>query len=51
MDQQKHISIRINEAMLKKFRYIVKHNDSSASGQIMLFINQSIRDFEKNTAK
>ncbi|MBO5329153.1 MAG: hypothetical protein J6A71_01350 [Anaerotignum sp.] len=47
MKNQKHISIRIDEAVLKKFHYISKYNDRSASRQIMYLINQCIRDFEK----
>ena len=47
MKNQKHISIRIDETVLKKFHYISKYNDRSASRQIMCLINQCIRDFEK----
>jgi hypothetical protein len=47
MDKQKHISIRIDEATLKKFHQIAKYDDRSASGQIMYLINKSIRDFEE----
>ena len=47
MKSQKHISIRIDEVILKKFHYISKYDDRSASGQIMFLINKSIRDFEE----
>ena len=47
MNQQKHISIRINEETLKKFHHIAKYDDRSASGQIMFLINKHIRDFEE----
>jgi len=47
MKKQKHISIRIDEAILRKFHYISKYDDRSASGQIMFLINKSIRDFEE----
>ncbi|MBP3629032.1 MAG: hypothetical protein J6I95_06125 [Anaerotignum sp.] len=47
MKNQKHISIRIDETVLKKCHYISKYNDRSASRQIMCLINQCIRDFEK----
>ena len=45
MKKQKHISIRIDEDILKKFHYVSKYNGRSASGQIMYLINQCIRDF------
>lgn len=47
MEKQKHISIRINENVLKKFHFVAKYEDRSASGQIMFLINNSIREFEK----
>ena len=46
MNQQKHISIRIDADVLQKFHYVAKYNDRSASGQIMYLINKCIRDFE-----
>ena len=48
MKNQKHISIRIDEDILKKFHYVSRYNGRSASGQIMYLINQCIRDFEKD---
>ena len=47
LKNQKHISIRIDETTLKKFHYISKYDDRSASGQIMYLINKTIRDFEE----
>ena len=47
MKRQKHISIRIDEDILKKFHYVSRYNGRSGSGQIMYLINQCIRDFEK----
>ena len=47
MKKQKHISIRIDEVVLKKFHCVAKYDDRSASGQIMYLINKCIRDFEK----
>ena len=47
MKTTKHISIRIDEAVLKKFHYVAKYDDRSASGQLMYLINKSIRDFEE----
>ncbi len=47
MKKQKHISIRIDEDVLRKFHYVAKYDDRSASRHIMFLINKSIRDFEK----
>lgn len=47
MKKPKHISIRIDEETLKKFHFVAKYDDRSASGQIMYLINQNIRDFEE----
>lgn len=47
MSKQKHISIRIDEETLRKFHYVAKYDDRSASGQIMFLINKSIRGFEE----
>lgn len=51
MNKQKHISIRIDEEVLKKFHYVSRYNGRSASGQILYLINQCIREFEKEQGK
>jgi len=51
MKKQKHISIRIDEIVLKKFHQVAKYDDRSLSGQIMYLINKSIRDFEEQHGK
>lgn len=51
MKKNKHISIRIDEEVLKKFHYVSKYEDRSASGQIMFLINKSIREFEEQHGK
>lgn len=45
--KNKHISIRIDEDILKKFHYVARYEDRSASGQIMHLINSCIREFEE----
>lgn len=47
MGKQKHIGIRIEEETLRKFHYVAKYDDRSASGQIMYLINSCIRNFEE----
>lgn len=51
MYKNKHISIRIDEDVLKKFHYVAKYEDRSASGQIMFLINRCIREFEEKHGK
>ncbi len=47
MKKNKHISIRIDEEVLRKFHYVANYDDRSASGQIMFLINNCIREFEE----
>jgi len=51
MNKNKHISIRIDSDVLKKFHYVSKYEDRSASGQIMYLINNCIRNFEEKHGK
>jgi len=51
MNKNKHISIRIDSDILKKFHYVSKYEDRSASGQIMYLINNCIRNFEEKHGK
>lgn len=51
MHKNKHISIQIDEDVLKKFHYVAKYEDRSASGQIMFLINNCIREFEEKHGK
>lgn len=47
MKKQKHISIRIDEEVLRKFHYVARYEERSASGQIMHLIQNCIREFEE----
>ena len=49
--KNKHISIRIDENVLRKFHYVSKYEDRSASRQIMFLINKCIRDFEEKNGE
>lgn len=51
MKKQKHISIRIDEDVLRKFHYVANYEARSASGQIMFLINNCIREFEDRHGK
>ena len=51
MKKNKHISIRIDEDVLRRFHYVANYEDRSASGQIMFLINSCIREFEEKHGK
>ncbi len=51
MKKDKHLSIRIDDEILRKFHYVAKYDDRSASGQIMFLINSCIREFEEKHGK
>ena len=51
MEKDKHLGIRIHEETLRKFQYIAKYDDRSASGQIMYLIHKCIREFEEEHGK
>lgn len=51
LNKNKHISIRIDEEVLRKFHYVARYEDRSASGQIMYLINNCIREFEAKHGK
>ena len=51
MEKNKHISIRIEADVLRKFHYVAAYEDRSASGQIMFLINRCIREFEEKHGK
>lgn len=51
MNKNKHISIRIDDDLLRKLHYVSKYEDRSASGQIMFLINSCIREFEEKHGK
>lgn len=47
MENQKHLSLRIEEEMLRKFRYVCSYEARSANGQLLIFIRNAISEFEK----
>lgn len=47
MSEIRHLSVRIEENLLKKFRYACKYEDRSANGQILNFIKSFVSEFEK----
>ena len=51
MDKIKHLSVRIENSLLKKFRYACKYEDRSANGRILNFIRNFVNEFEKEHGK
>lgn len=51
MDEIRHLSVRIEENLLKKFRYVCKYEDRSANGQILNFIRNFVHEFEDENGK
>ena len=46
MEEQKHLSLRIEAEMLKKFRYVCAYEGRSANSQLLIYIRDSIERFE-----
>ena len=42
-----HVSIRMDTETWRKFQYVAKYDDRSASGHFMSLIRNCIREFEK----
>lgn len=51
MSETRHLSVRIEDDLLKKFRYACKYEDRSANGQILNFIRTFVYEFEKKHGK
>ena len=47
MKGQKHLSLRIAEEMLRKFRYVCEYEGRSANRQLLIYIQDAITKFEK----
>jgi len=44
-------TLRINDELLKKFRYISEYNARSANNQLTILIKKHIAEFEKQHGK
>uniref|UniRef100_UPI003FD7946F hypothetical protein n=1 Tax=Ruminococcus bromii TaxID=40518 RepID=UPI003FD7946F len=47
----KHLSLRIDEDLLRKFEYVAKYDDRSMNWYLLHLIKNEIADFEENTVK
>lgn len=47
MDKERHFGLRIDDKLLKKFRYACEYEGRSANSQILYLIRRFIADYEK----
>ena len=48
---QSKFTLRINDELLKKFRYISEYNARSANNELIILIRKYIAEFEKQHGK
>lgn len=51
MGKSKHLSLRIEEDMLRKFNFVAKYDDRSMNNQILYLIRRNIAEYEKEHGK
>lgn len=51
MKIERHFGLRIDDELLRKFRYVCDYDGRSANGQILYMIRQSVAAFEKEHGK
>ena len=44
----KHLSLRIDEELLYKFRYVSRYYNRSANGQLLFMIREAVRKYESD---
>ena len=49
--KQSKFTLRINDELLKKFRYISEYNARSANSELTILIRKHIAEFEKENGK
>ena len=47
----KHLSLRIDEELFKKFHHVAKYDGRSANSQVLHLIKKCIAEFEKEHGK
>lgn len=51
MGKERHFGLRIEDELLKKFRYVCDYNGRSANGQLLYMIRKSVVEYEKENGK
>lgn len=49
--EERHLSLRISDEMLRKFRYVCAYDGRSANSKILIMIRQCIAEYEKKFGK
>lgn len=51
MKEEKHFGLRVEEKLLKKFRYVCEYEGRSANSQILYLIKKCVIEYEKEHGK
>ena len=51
MKKEKHLSLRIEEDLLKRFHFVAKYNGRSANGELLYLIRRDIVQYERENGK
>ncbi len=51
MKNERHFGLRIEDELLRKFRYICEYDGRSANGKILYMIRNCVAEFEKEHGK
>lgn len=43
----KHLSLRIDQELLKKFHYVCEYDGRSANGQLLYLVRKCVAEYEK----
>ena len=50
-EQEKHIGLRIDTELHRKFKYISEFNGRSMNGELLYLIKEKIKEYEKQYGK
>ena len=51
MKIERHFGLRIDDELLKKFRYVCEYEGRSANGQILYLIRRCVAEYEKENCR
>lgn len=51
MAEKKHVSLRLDAELLKKYHYVVDYDHRSINAQLTLYIEKSVEKFEAKHGK
>ncbi len=47
MKNERHFGLRIDDTLLRKFRYVCEYDGRSANGKLLHMIRKCVADYEK----